>query len=220
MASLGDSEIIGACVYYFDIHFNWYTGACVYYFYIHFNWYTHSACKGARCWLIFSKYPKAEWQANAALPCGLCFGVISRTHTIVAIAVTWANFDQICVNLCHQGPHNGDLCVLFSHTHTQNNVSVQHTNSWDAASSRSAPSQWEMALQSNAISHWLGANLESALLIFSKNPVAQWQSNTVLWCDRCCGVISCKHAIWAIAVLCVQEYCNIACHLLLGKGTV
>ena len=31
--------------------------------------------------------------------------------------------------------------------------------------SRLAPSQWEMLLQSNAISHWLGANLESALIL-------------------------------------------------------
>ena len=33
------------------------------------------------------------------------------------------------------------------------------------ADSRLAPSQWETSLQSNAISHWLGANLESALSI-------------------------------------------------------
>ena len=31
------------------------------------------------------------------------------------------------------------------------------------ADSRLAPSQWETSLQSNAVSHWLGANLESAL---------------------------------------------------------
>ena len=31
------------------------------------------------------------------------------------------------------------------------------------ADSRLAPSQWETLLQSNALSHWLGANLESAL---------------------------------------------------------
>ena len=30
------------------------------------------------------------------------------------------------------------------------------------ADSRFAPSQWEMSLQSNAVSHWLGTNLESA----------------------------------------------------------
>ena len=31
------------------------------------------------------------------------------------------------------------------------------------ADTRYAPSQWETSLQSNALSHWLGANLESAL---------------------------------------------------------
>ena len=31
------------------------------------------------------------------------------------------------------------------------------------ADSRIAPSQWETALQSNAVSHWLGANLKSVL---------------------------------------------------------
>ena len=30
--------------------------------------------------------------------------------------------------------------------------------------SRLAPSQWETSLQSNAVSHWLGANLESVLI--------------------------------------------------------
>ena len=34
---------------------------------------------------------------------------------------------------------------------------------WNRADSRLAPSQWETSLQSNAVSHWLGANLESAL---------------------------------------------------------
>ena len=34
---------------------------------------------------------------------------------------------------------------------------------WCRADSRLAPSQWETSLQSNAVSHWLGANLESAL---------------------------------------------------------
>ena len=30
---------------------------------------------------------------------------------------------------------------------------------------RFAPSQWDMSLQSNTVSHWLGANLESARLV-------------------------------------------------------
>ena len=38
------------------------------------------------------------------------------------------------------------------------------------ADSRFAPSQWETSLQSNAVSHWLGASLESALTL-------QWHHN-------------------------------------------
>ena len=34
---------------------------------------------------------------------------------------------------------------------------------WSRADSRFVPSQWETVLQSNAVSHWLGANIESAL---------------------------------------------------------
>ena len=34
---------------------------------------------------------------------------------------------------------------------------------WCMADNRFASSQWETSLQSNAVSHWLGANLESAL---------------------------------------------------------
>ena len=34
------------------------------------------------------------------------------------------------------------------------------------AGSRLAPSQWEASLQSNVVSHWLGANLESDLILF------------------------------------------------------
>ena len=37
------------------------------------------------------------------------------------------------------------------------------------ADSRFAPRQWEMALLCNDISHWLGANLESALSLWIHN---------------------------------------------------
>ena len=40
---------------------------------------------------------------------------------------------------------------------------VYRTPLWDRADSMLASSQWETSLQSNAVSHWLGANLESAL---------------------------------------------------------
>ena len=38
-----------------------------------------------------------------------------------------------------------------------------YNRNWLRADSRFAPSQWETSLQSNAVSHWLGANLKSAL---------------------------------------------------------
>ena len=38
--------------------------------------------------------------------------------------------------------------------------------------SRFAPSQWETSLRSNAVSHWLGANLESGLyMMWSAQPI-------------------------------------------------
>ena len=39
------------------------------------------------------------------------------------------------------------------------------TESGYRADSRFAPNQWETSLQSNAVSYWLGANLDSALRI-------------------------------------------------------
>ena len=51
----------------------------------------------------------------------------------------------------------------------------RHCNGYDIwgiilrADSKLAPSQWETSLQSNTVSHWLGANLESALILWLKN---------------------------------------------------
>ena len=54
------------------------------------------------------------------------------------------------------------------------------------ADSRLAPSQWETSLHSNAVSHWLGANLESALLLM----VSQ------LWLRYCHGSVSLYLNLW------------------------
>ena len=43
-----------------------------------------------------------------------------------------------------------------------------HYNIILRADSRFAPSQWEMALLCNDVSHWLGANLESTLILVEK----------------------------------------------------
>ena len=53
------------------------------------------------------------------------------------------------------------------------------------AASRFAPSQWETSLQSNAVSHCLGANLESALHHITDN-------NDLLW-----------HGDWSV----ITQYC-------------
>ena len=50
------------------------------------------------------------------------------------------------------------------------------------ADSRLAPSQWETSLQSNAVSHWLGGNLESALFCtiqpwYQATVALQWRHN-------------------------------------------
>ena len=46
------------------------------------------------------------------------------------------------------------------------------------ADSRLAPSQWETPLQSNAVSHWLGTSLESALLCMCVF-VGVWQKHVI-----------------------------------------
>ena len=58
------------------------------------------------------------------------------------------------------------LCAVY---HLTSDFSAQKSShlgrspSGTTADSRLAPSQWETPLQSNGISHWLGANLESSL---------------------------------------------------------
>ena len=42
--------------------------------------------------------------------------------------------------------------------------------------SRLAPSKWETSLQSNAVSHWLGVNLESSLILINYTALSNVQS--------------------------------------------
>ena len=48
------------------------------------------------------------------------------------------------------------------------------------ADSRLVPGHWETSLQSNAVSHWLGANLESALLIGYLSIIVTWHPKSYL----------------------------------------
>ena len=63
------------------------------------------------------------------------------------------------------------------------------------ADSRFAPGQWETSLQSNAVSHWLGANLESALY----KSYWWWVKQCDLWI-QCDGLAQERHNSSALAM--------------------
>ena len=54
--------------------------------------------------------------------------------------------------------------LWFIHISLCQRINIKPTHICCRADCRSAPSQWETSLQSNAVSLWLGANLESALI--------------------------------------------------------
>ena len=92
--------------------------------------------------------------------------------------------------------------------------SSRHGKTWDwhywhdsqlifRADSRLPPSQWEMSLQSNTDSHWLGANLESPLILLLANTS---QSEAMLekgcppagiWIENCI----CKASTWPLLAI-------------------
>ena len=61
------------------------------------------------------------------------------------------------------------LCISISQLSLTLSICVGGADSLSGrtlrADSRLAPCQWETSLQSNAVSHWLGANLEAALTV-------------------------------------------------------
>ena len=72
--------------------------------------------------------------------------------------------------------HNTEVTITNSSSDIKSpEVNASHRFLWDIhcrADSRFAPSQWETSLQSNNVSHWLGASLESALYFLI--PALQW----------------------------------------------
>ena len=69
------------------------------------------------------------------------------------------------------------------------------------ADSRLAPSQWETALRSNAVSHWLAANLESALYFTNSHTpnLSSIGSVVELLRGRCSAVLFGIHHIKGVA---------------------
>ena len=74
----------------------------------------------------------------------ICHKIYTQCCSAVLLAIqTFIMCHKICMLLCCMY-----RCLI---------------KTWCRADSRLAPSQWETALQSNAVFHWLDANLESAL---------------------------------------------------------
>ena len=83
---------------------------------------------------------------------------------------------------CRSGPYYASWCLSPNITYCR-------------ADSRFAPSLWETALLCNDVSHWLGANLESALLLIPcplPSPGHQHRQYQLLsisyWCITTCNI--------------------------------
>ena len=98
----------------------------------------------------------------------LCSGQPFLVHTPFHIWVFTFEFLIVWVNVWTVDTK------LSGNTMLENNMLPKpvHIVIWIRVDSRLAPSQWETVLQSNAVSHWLGTNLESALQIKASEVVS------------------------------------------------
>ena len=78
---------------------------------------------------------------------------------------------------------------------------------WHRVDSRFAPSQWDTSIQSNAVSHWLGANLESTLLVKHAPSIGQFYLVTKL--HRCWNHMGVWHNSVLLSGYNVTIKCNI-----------
>ena len=81
----------------------------------------------------------------------------SKSHS-----VNWTLYHQQTGGLCPQNSPSSSLPFPWWLQPILEQISFSQEVVVSRDDSRFAPSQWETSLQSNAISHWLGANLEPA----------------------------------------------------------
>ena len=79
------------------------------------------------------------------------------------------------VNFQFKKKRGASIVCFCQNVHRSDSALVPNkiTDNWNIirSDSRLAPSQWEMVLLCNDVSHWLGANLESALIMLRKQQV-------------------------------------------------
>ena len=123
-------------------------------------------------WPVVSRtpvnFPHKETIMRKAFPCHdvTCTEFPAACQTAVDWMLSWnlTNRPSVSFEGMHPVTHGDAHVQIIRNTHM---LSITHNvllHYYNRADSRFAPSQWEMSLQSNAVSHWLCANLESALL--------------------------------------------------------
>ena len=124
-----------------------------------------------QCWFIINKillhFPRCPW--INILIYGLTMIRSALEWFVLLLSMSGAGRPHLCCArvAAQTTPVQTVWVVNFCYTmktrpHTSH---PKCTISFYRADSRLAPSQWETLLQSNAVSHWLCANLESALFL-------------------------------------------------------
>ena len=118
-----------------------------------------------------------EFSSNFEFDRNMLSGTGAREVTLIQIWSACTKPQQNKTKIAKHVPHSCYifLCIVYWYLHR--------------ADSMFALSQWETALQSNAVSNWLGANLESALfalcihvpVLFWRYTIAQDERREQIW---------------------------------------
>ena len=94
----------------------------------------------------------------------LSIGPLQTNSTEIWIKIQYFSLKKMyLIMLSLKWTDGKDPLIDINYKSRHNRTEPGHDWSQCRPDFRLAPSQWEMSLQSNAISHWLGANLESDL---------------------------------------------------------
>ena len=121
-------------------------------------------CRHGHCQVQFSQiYRTRIWYINAFYVLNW-FGWIYAYMCVYLFYTTSSHWDGTCSwNPSSWNSRTFKSYIVNYHCYYFPGVAWRHGISNNRADSTLAPSQWETSLQSNAVSHWLGANLESAM---------------------------------------------------------
>ena len=109
-------------------------------------------------WMLHCTEPQQSAQC-------FCINFITGTCTSIHLCMATLLTLQPCPSLGSVNLFNHVISAPF-----QNLLILTYVRYCVRADSRYVPNQWETSLQSIAVSHWLGANLDSALSVFFTVP--------------------------------------------------